>query len=292
MVMKRFRTRKDRVFHISNLTIMSLVLLVTLYPFWYVMVGSVSSMAHLIKGGFVLWPDGLHFDAYDQVFRNALVPTAYRNTLFITIVGTLVSMTLTILGAYVLSIKKLPGRTFITFIFVFTMLFSGGLIPLYLVVRSVGLLDSLWALVIPGAISTYNMVLLRNFFESIPDALFEAAAIDGEGIVGYLLRILLPLSKAGLATITLFYAVSYWNAYFESLIYIRNRELWPMQTVLRQVLQTAQMSTMLFDDAKHTVAAETLKDAMIVITVIPILAIYPFVQKYFVKGIMIGSLKG
>ena len=140
--------------------------------------------------------------------------------------------------------------------------------------------------------STYNMILLRNFFESIPEALFEAASIDGESIWGYLFRILLPLSGAGLATITLFYSVSYWNAYFESLIYIRNRDLWPMQTVLRQVLQTAQMNTMLYDDARQTVAAETLKDAMIVITVVPILMVYPFIQKYFVKGIMIGSLKG
>ncbi len=290
--MRRMYTHSDKVFHSCNLTFMSLVLILTLYPFWYVMIGSVSTMGHLIRGGFILLPDGLHFEAYQQVFRNALIPTAYRNTLFITIVGTAFSMFLTILGAYVLSLKKLPGRTFLTFFFVLTMLFSGGLIPLYLVVRSLGLLDNIWALIIPGAMSTYNMILLRNFFESIPEALFEAASIDGESIWGYLFRILLPLSGAGLATITLFYSVSYWNAYFESLIYIRNRDLWPMQTVLRQVLQTAQMNTMLYDDARQTVAAETLKDAMIVITVVPILMVYPFIQKYFVKGIMIGSLKG
>ena len=290
--MKIKKKPADYAFEGVNVLLMLLVLVCTLYPFWYVLVGSVSSVGHLIKNGFVLWPDGLNWDAYQQVFRNNLIPTAYRNTIFITLVGTAISMALTVLGAYVLTIKKLPGRTAITFFFVFTMLFSGGLVPTYLVVSELELLDTLWALILPGAVSTYNLVLMRNFFQSVPDSLYEAASIEGETLVGYLLHILLPLSGAAIATIALFYAVGYWNDYFKSLIYIRDNNLWPMQTVLRQALQTAQFNTMMYDDSQQTLASETLKDAMIVVTVVPILCVYPFVQKYFVKGVMVGSLKG
>lgn len=290
--MKIKKTVGDHAFNAITYIVMTFVLVVTLYPFWYVVVGSVSSMAHLIKNGFVLWPDGLHLDAYEQVFRNDLVPVAYRNTLIVTLGGTVLSMLLTILGGFVLSLKKLPGRVFFTFFFVFTMMFGGGLVPTFLVVSRLGMIDTLFALIVPGAISTYNMILMRNFFESVPESLYEAASIDGETLPGYVFHILLPLSGAAIATITLFYAVGYWNDYFSSIIYIRNNRLWPMQTVLRQVLQTAQMNNMMYDDAKKGVAPETLKDAMIVVTMIPILCVYPFVQKHFVKGVMIGSIKG
>lgn len=290
--MKIKKTVGDHVFNAITYIVMTFVLVVTLYPFWYVVVGSVSSMAHLIKNGFVLWPDGLHLDAYEQVFRNDLVPVAYRNTLIVTLGGTALSMLLSILGGFVLSLKKLPGRVFFTFFFVFTMMFGGGLVPTFLVVSRLGMIDTLLALIVPGAISTYNMILMRNFFESVPESLYEAASIDGETLPGYVFHILLPLSGAAIATITLFYAVGYWNDYFSSIIYIRNNRLWPMQTVLRQVLQTAQMNNMMYDDAKKGVAPETLKDAMIVVTMIPILCVYPFVQKHFVKGVMIGSIKG
>ena len=290
--MKIKKTVGDHVFNAITYIVMTFVLVVTLYPFWYVVVGSVSSMAHLIKNGFVLWPDGLQLDAYEQVFRNDLVPVAYRNTLIVTLGGTALSMLLTILGGFVLSLKKLPGRVFFTFFFVFTMMFGGGLVPTFLVVSRLGMIDTLFALIVPGAISTYNMILMRNFFESVPESLYEAASIDGETLPGYVFHILLPLSGAAIATITLFYAVGYWNDYFSSIIYIRNNRLWPMQTVLRQVLQTAQMNNMMYDDAKKGVAPETLKDAMIVVTMIPILCVYPFVQKHFVKGVMIGSIKG
>ena len=290
--MKIKKTVGDHVFNAITYIVMTFVLVVTLYPFWYVVVGSVSSIAHLIKNGFVLWPDGLHLDAYEQVFRNDLVPVAYRNTLIVTLGGTALSMLLTILGGFALSLKKLPGRVFFTFFFVFTMMFGGGLVPTFLVVSRLGMIDTLFALIVPGAISTYNMILMRNFFESVPESLYEAASIDGETLPGYVFHILLPLSGAAIATITLFYAVGYWNDYFSSIIYIRNNRLWPMQTVLRQVLQTAQMNNMMYDDAKKGVAPETLKDAMIVVTMIPILCVYPFVQKHFVKGVMIGSIKG
>lgn len=290
--MKVRESATESVFHFANNAFMLLILFVTLYPFWYVSMASVSSIGHVIQNGFILWPDSLHGDAYGQIFRNNLIPTAYRNTLLITIFGTALSLLLTILGAFVLSLRKLPGRTALTFYVVFTMLFGGGLVPTYLTVSGLGLIDSLLALILPSAISAYNLVLMRNFFQTVPESLFESASIDGIRLTGYLRRILLPLSTPSIATIALFYAVGYWNAYFNSLIYIRTRTLWPIQTILRQILMTSQFNTMMYDDANQTLAAETLKNAMIVVAVLPILCVYPFVQRYFVKGLLVGSLKG
>ena len=280
------------VFRIFNTFIMTVIVIATLYPFWYILVSSFSSISHIIGSQIILWPDGIHLDAYRQIFRNNLIPNAYKITLIVTIGGTTLSMIMTILAAYVLSRKTLPGQKWLTMFAVFTMLFNGGLVPTYLLVNSLKMTNTLWALIFPGALSTYNMVIMRNFFSGIPESLYEAAAIDGISYTRYLTRILLPLSLPSLATITLFYAVSYWNAYFNSVIYIRDSRLWPMQTLLRQVLQTAQMENMMYDDARKSVAPETLKDAMIVITMIPILCVYPFVQKHFVKGVMLGSVKG
>ncbi len=281
----------DRAFHTVNGIIMGVVVLVTLYPFWYVIVCSLSSITHVVTSTFILWPDGLHLDAYRQVFRNALIFTAYRNTVFITAVGTALSMALSILGAFVLSRRNIPGRKAMTLFVVLTMLFSGGLVPFYLTVNSLKLVNTIWALIIPSCISTYNMVILRNFFLSVPESLYESASIDGASLTAYLLKILLPLSTSAVATVTLFYAVSYWNAYFNSIIFIRDNTLWPIQTVLRQVLMTNEF-TMLYDDAAHNLPSEMLKDAMIVVCALPIICVYPFLQKYFVKGVMIGSLKG
>ena len=282
----------DRIFTIINTVFMLIVLVITLYPFWYIAVASVSSIDHIIGNTFLLWPNGLHWDAYQQVFRNDMIPTAYVNTLFVTVAGTALSMLLSILGAYVLSIRNLPGRTALTFFVVFTMLFGGGMIPYYLIVNYTGLIDTIWSLFVPCCVSAYNVILLRNFFQNVPEGLYEAAMIDGVRPTGYLFRILLPLSTAALATVTLFYAVGYWNDYFTSILFIRNRDLWPMQRILREALLTAQFNTMMYDDARHTQPPETIKNAMIVIAVVPILCVYPFVQKYFVKGIMVGSMKG
>ena len=282
----------DRAFNGANVALMLLVIFLTLYPFWYVIVCSFSSIAHVIGNGFVLWPDGIHLDAYRQIFRNNLVPTGYRNTLIVTSLGTLLSMAISITGAYGLSVKKLPGHRSTTFFVVFTMLFNGGLVPTYLVVSNLKLVDKLWALILPSALNAYNVILLRNFFQSIPEELHEAASIDGISRAGYLFRIVIPLSSASIATIGMFYAVAYWNAYFNAVIYIRTASLWPMQMILRQILVTNQFNTLMYDDAAQTLASETLKNAMIVVTVLPIVCVYPFVQKYFVKGIMVGSLKG
>ena len=220
-----------------------------------------------------------------------MIPNAYGITIFVTVFGTVISMILTILGAFVLSRKTLPGRTGLTLFAIFTMLFSGGLVPTYLTVNSLKLTNTVWALIIPSVLSTYNMVIMRNFFQGIPDSLYEAAAIDGISHTGYMIQILLPLSTPSPATITLFYAVSYWNAYFNSIIYIRTSSLWPIQTVLRQILMAGQYE-MLFDDGGRAIPSEMMKDAMIFISAAPIICIYPFLQKYFVKGVLVGSLKG
>ncbi|MCI8601123.1 MAG: carbohydrate ABC transporter permease [Oscillospiraceae bacterium] len=282
----------DRIFDIFNIVLMALVFIATLYPFWYIAVASVSSIDHIIGNTFLLWPNGFHWDAYKQVFRNDLIPAAYRNTVFVTVVGTALSMTLSVIGAYVLSVRDLPGRTGLTFFVVFCMLFGGGMVPYYLVVSATGLINSIWSLIIPGCISSYNVILLRNFFQNVPQGLYEAAVIDGIRPTGYLFRILLPLSTAVIATVTLFYAVSYWNDYFTSILFIRDRTLWPVQRVLREALLTAEFNNMMYEDARQTQPPETIKNAMIVVAVLPILCVYPFIQKYFVKGVMIGSMKG
>ena len=292
MVKWKALSRREKCFRILNNLLMALIMIIMLYPFWYVIVCSLSSLSHIQNTTFIMWPDGIHLESYRQVFRNELVPTAYLNTIFITVVGTALSILLTIIGAFCLSRRDLPGHTAMTAFVVFTMLFSGGLIPTYLLVRSLKMLNTLWSVIVPTAINTYNMIIMRNFFKSVPQELEEAATIDGASQIQYLLRILLPLSGASIATITLFYAVDYWNAYFYSLIYITKRQLLPMQAILRQVLMTTEIETIMYDAAVQTLPSEMLKDAMIVVTALPIICLYPFIQRYFVKGVMVGSLKG
>ena len=289
---RQTHSKGDIVFHIFNTLLMILILICTLYPFWYVIVSSLSSISHVTNSVVLLWPDGLHWDSYQQVFRNNLVPVAYGNTLFVTLIGTAVSMLLTSLSAFVLSRKELPGNKVMTLFVVFTMLFNASLVPFYLQVKNLHLLNSRWSLIWPFALSTYNTVILRNFFKSVPNALYEAASIDGSGYIGYFFRILLPLSMPSIATITLFYAVSYWNAYFYSILFITDRALYPIQAILRQILMSSEFNTLLYDDATQSMPSEMLKCAMIVITALPIICVYPFLQRYFVKGIMVGSLKG
>ena len=292
MSSRRIRTRTDRIFNLFNLIFMIFVIICTLYPFWYVIVCSFSSISHVTTSTVLLWPDGIHLESYQQVFRNDLIPVAYGNTLFVTIIGTAVSMFLTILAAFVLSRSELPGNRLMTVFVVFTMLFHAGLVPFYLQVRDLGLLNTRWSLIWPFAISTYNMVILRNYFKSIPKDLYEAAELDGCTYIGYLLKILLPLSSAAIATITLFYTVGYWNAYFYSILFITDRSRFPIQAILRQILMSSEFSQMMYDDGIQNLPSEMLKCAMIVITALPIICVYPFLQRYFVKGIMVGSLKG
>ena len=272
--------------------VMFFVVLVTLYPFWYICVGSVSSIAHIMRGNFLVWPDQFSLQTYRFVLANPRIPRAYLNTIFITVVGTGISMVLTTMGSYVLSKKYLPGRKVLTLFVVITMLFSGGLIPFYLTVRAVGLIDTIWALIFPSVISSYNMIIMRNFLMTIPASIEESAQIDGARHFTILTRIYLPLSLPVLATITLFYAVGYWNAVFNAIIFLNKPDYHPLQVILREVLIMARSDLLLFEDFRLNIPVETVKMALIVITVAPIIMIYPFLQKYFVKGVLMGSIKG
>lgn len=285
-------SRGEKWFYVFNYSLLSLVMLIVLYPLLYVLSASFSSPEAVVSGKVVLFPQGLSLDAYQAVFREKSIWTGYANTLFYTIVGTLVSMVLTICGAYSLSKKRLRGRTFINLLLSFTLVFNAGIIPVYLNLKSLGLLDSRFGIIISFALSAFNVIILRTFFQSLPDELEEAARIDGASESAILLRIVLPLSKAALATVTLFYAVGRWNGYFWAMVLLRSESKLPLQVLLnRLVVQMKPSDSMMESDTSYLVG-ETVIYATIVVAVLPKLVFYPFIQKYFVKGVMVGSLKG
>jgi putative aldouronate transport system permease protein len=274
--------------------------LACLYPFLYIIATSFSSSRAVSSGEVFLWPVEFNLEAYKQLLLDGQIFNSMRNTVLLTVAGTFFCMFSTVLCAYSLSKKRLRGRGIIMGLIVFTMMFSGGMIPNFLLIRNLGLMDSYWALWLSGLQSTYNMIVLRTFFQGIPDSLEEAAQIDGAGDPYILFRIVLPLSGAALATITLFYAVGWWNAYFNPMMYISSTLKFPLMVKLKAMLDAAQMLTVQTQAGmggggameQTMVAAETFKAATILISVLPIMCVYPFLQKYFVKGVMIGSVKG
>lgn len=272
------------------------IVLIVLIPLIFVVSASFSDPDLVLKGRVLLIPKGFTTKAYTMVFENQDIWRGFRNSCFYTAAGTLISVVLTILAAYPLSRKELPGRNLFMLLILFTMYFSGGMIPTYLLVKDLGMYNSVWALLIPAAISTYNLIVAKTFFENnIPGELYESARLDGCGNVSMLHRIVLPLSKAILAVLVLYYAVGIWNAYFDALIYVRDTSLHPLQIVLRNILllgQTEQMGTNDVGMAEKIKMAEAVKYSAIVVSSIPMLIIYPFVQKYFVKGVMVGAVKG
>lgn len=288
--------RSDFLFDVCVNLIAALVVLIVLVPLIFVLAASFSDPDLVIRGEVLLIPKGFTLKAYTMVFENEDIWRGFRNTCFYTIAGTGISVVLTVLAAYPLSKKELPGRNLFMMLILFTMYFSGGMIPTYLVVKDLGMYDTIWALLIPAAISTYNLIVAKTFFEnSIPSEVYESARLDGCNNVAMLPKIVLPLSKAILAVLTLYYAVGIWNAYFDALIYIRNTDLHPLQIVLRNILllgQTEQMGTNDVGMAEKIKMAEAIKYSAIVVSSIPMLLLYPFVQKYFVKGVMIGAVKG
>ena len=249
------------------------------------------------RGAFILIPEQWDLTSYRTLWssRQNLI-RAYGNTLFRVIVGTVMNLIFTIALAYPLSKRDLKGRTFFNALVFFTMIFSGGMVPTYMVVKATGLIDSPWALIVPSLIGTWNMFMMRNFFYAIPDSLIESAQLDGANNLQILTRIVLPCSMASIATILLFYAVGHWNAWFDAVLYITDNKLLPMQNLLRNIIAASNMSDL--DAAAMLTAdyvrppAESIKSATIVITTLPILVVYPFIQKYFVKGVMVGSVKG
>ena len=278
-----------RAFVVINTVLLSLLCAVMLYPVIYVIACSFSAEGEILRGTVSLWPVGPHTKAYTKVFHYPQLWISYRNTVFYTLGGTAINLLLTVCGAWVLSQRKLPGRRFLTLMCTFTMFFSGGMIPTFLVVKELNILYTVWAMVLPGAVSTYNMILMRTFFQTIPQSLIEAADLDGCTDFGILFRIVIPLSLASLLTIGMFYAVGHWNSYFNAVIYLNKAELYPLQIILRQVV----LQNEIVENATSTEAnmAEGIKYATIVVAMLPMLIVYPFVQRFFVKGAMIGSIK-
>ncbi|MWV42673.1 ABC transporter permease subunit [Paenibacillus sp. HJL G12] len=289
------RTSDDRVFDAIVYAVAAVIIVVVLYPLIFVVSASFSDPAKVLNGEVWLLPKNVSLDAYANILHNGKIWTGYGNTIIYTVVGTVVNMILTILAAYPLSRPDLPGRKVLMVIITLTMFFGGGLIPTYLLVKNLGMLNTMWSLIVPGAISTYNLIVMRTYFQSsIPWELQEAAHIDGCSNWRLLLNIILPLSKPILAVMVLFYAVGHWNSFFNALIYIRDEGKYPLQLVLREILMISQTDAVDGNVGleNKVLLAESIKYAVIIISSLPILIMYPFVQRHFVKGVMIGSIKG
>ncbi|MFF7527969.1 carbohydrate ABC transporter permease [Streptomyces bobili] len=286
-------TRGYRVFQGINGVILTVVVVVTLYPFVNIIARSFSGERQIRAGEVTLWPKGFDLTTYRIVFTDDVFWRGYGNTLFYTVVSTVVAMVLTTCYAYVLSKKHLKGRNVLVGIAVFTMFFSGGLIPNYVLITSLGLKNSVWAIALPNAISVFNLLVMKAFFESLPTELEEAAEIDGLSTYGTLLRIVLPLSKAVIATMVLFYSVSYWNSWFQAFLYMDRAELMPVTVYLRNLIAGATGATNAGATTEQgSQVAANIQAVTIVLTSLPILCVYPFVQRYFVSGVMLGAVKG
>ncbi|MCT1397886.1 sugar ABC transporter permease [Paenibacillus sp. LC231] len=288
------RSRADRVFDLFNYAFLTLLLIVILYPLYFIIIASVSDPISVSGGKVWLFPVDFTLEGYQRIMENQTIWVGYKNTLVYMTVGTAVNVAITVTGAYPLSRKDMYGRNLFMFLITFTMFFSGGLIPTYLLVKSLGLMNSMWALILPGAVSVWNLIITRTFFQhNIPDELREAAAMDGCSDFKFFLQVALPLSKSILAVLVLFYGVSHWNSFFSALIYLRDEAQYPLQLVLRNILiQNEVQELMNLDLGASNSLSESIKYGVIIVASIPVLILYPMVQKYFVKGVMIGSLKG
>jgi multiple sugar transport system permease protein/putative aldouronate transport system permease protein len=292
----RFLSTGDKVFLNINDILLLLALALVLYPIIYIVSSSISSPRAVSAGLVRFFPVDFSLEGYAAIFKHRSVMTGFANTIFYTVAGTLINLLMTVLAAYPLSRQRMPGKKIIAFLFTFTMIFSGGLIPSYMLNSSLGLVNTRLVLLIPGAISIYNMIICRTFFEgNIPEELNEAAQIDGCDHIKFLIKIALPLSKPILAVLTLYYAVSHWNAYFDAFIYISDKELFPLQIILRSILIMNQTTELIGDPemmAAQQGMADLLKYSLIVTSSLPFMLAYPFVAKHFVKGALTGAVKG
>ncbi len=295
---KEKKLSSDRVFDLVNCTFLLLLVLVVAYPLYYVLVASISDPYEVYAGKTFLLPSKVTFEGYVRVFREQSIAKGYLNSIYYTVLGTVVSVALVITTGYCVSKKTLPFRKSIMIFYVITMYFGGGLIPTYLVVSRTGLLNSVWALILPGGVAVYNVIVARTYFESsIPGDLYEAAAIDGSSNLGTFFKIALPLAKPILAVMVIFTMVAYWNDWFTSLIYMEDKARYPLQLALRQILIQSQATATMMGNmdggyAEANKITELIKFASIVVGAVPMLVAYPFVQKYFEKGFMAGAVKG
>ncbi|WP_274364572.1 carbohydrate ABC transporter permease [Paenibacillus thermotolerans] len=280
------------VFGMINTLLLTGVAAVTLYPILYIIAVSFSETSYIVQGKVFLWPRGFSLDAYIKIFSEARVPRAYLNTILYTVSGTFVNLLMTAVAAYPLSKTTFFGRKFFMIAIVLTMFFNGGMIPTYLIVQKLQLIDTIWAIILPNAIWTIELLILKSFYESMSDAISESAKIDGASEYRILFSIIIPLSKPALASIGLFYFMGHWNSYFIPMIYLNEVNKYPLQVVLRDMLIFAQAETTNSLVDRAALAPEALKNATIFVSMIPVLMIYPFAQKYFAKGVMLGSEKG
>ena len=286
----------DKCFHVINTIFLAICFLLVALPILNVIASSLSSPNAVIRGQVSFWPKGLNIDAYKQIFQTRMLLTGYKNSIIYTVIGTAINIFMTILAAYPLSVKDFVGRKLFTSLFLFVMIFSAPLIPTYLNIKNLKLLDSMWALVLPGAISVYNMIIARTYFQnSIPAEMLESARLDGCSDIRILLSMILPLSKSIIAVLVLYYAVAHWNSYFDAYIYLSSESKFTLQVVLRNIMSSVKALEEMAATAEQSMRAasiEVLKYAVIVFGSLPLIVLYPFVQKHFVKGVMIGSVKG
>ena len=288
------RGEGERAGHFFICLFLGLFAFTTIYPVWHVIMYSLSDSKQAMSGGFFFWPRGFSLLSYEMVFKTSQIWIAYRNSILVMAVGTVISVLLSAVTAYPLSRKRLRGRNFFSMVIFFTMLFSGGMIPLYLQVSRLGLLNTFWSMILPISMSAYNMFILRNFMQGIPYEIEEAASIDGASHVKKLFAIIAPLSLPSIATITLFCAVDYWNSYFNALIYIDDKNTAVLQIYLRELLMSIQQAEMngIVDELANNNANDAIRGAAVFACTIPIILVYPFLQKYYVKGVTLGAVKG
>lgn len=291
------KTKGDILFDVLNYTFLTIGMLLILYPLYFVLIASFSDPNLIYSGDVWLLPKGFTLDGYERIFADRQIWLGYGNSLLYAIVGTAISVAVTLMAAYPLARKDLIGRNAVMWFFVFTMFFGGGLIPTYLLIKDLSMINTIWALVVPGAGSVFNIIIVRTFFQStIPDEMREAAFIDGCSNTRFFLRMVLPLSKPIIAVMVLYHVVGFWNGFFDAMIYLNEESKYPLQLVLRNILVQNQVNSSMMIDVESYAAklrvTELIKYGVIIIASLPLLILYPFLQRYFVKGVMIGSIKG
>lgn len=291
------KSRGDMWFDIINYALLTFIMLLVLYPLYFVLVASFSDPNYIYSGEIWLFPKGFTLDGYERIFNDSSIWIGYANSILYATLGTLIGVAVTVFAAYPLARKNLAGKSFIMWFLLITMFFSGGLIPTYLLIKDLHLLNTMWALILPGAGGVFNVIIVRTFFQSsIPDEMWEAASIDGCSNTRFFWSIVLPLSKSILAVIVLYHVVGFWNGFFDALIYLSDDKKYPLQLVLRNILIQNQVNSGMMIDVESYAAkmrvTELIKYGVIMVSSLPLLMLYPFLQKYFVKGVMIGSIKG
>ena len=297
-VMNR-KTRGDRIFDAVNLLLLTIVCLVILYPLYFVVIASVSEPNAVNRGQVIFWPEGITLLGYSKLFQDKTIWSGYANTFFYTFFGTVLDVVVTTCAAYALSRRDLVGRKLLMRYFIFTMYFSGGLIPLFVQINRMGLYNTRWVLIVLGTVSVYNLIIARTFFETtIPDELLEAARLDGCSDLKFFVSVVLPLSTAVIAVLVVYYGVGHWNQYFNALIYVSKKEYYPLQIVLREILIQSRQTEAVVTEGQiaelieRNRYAELIKYGVIVVSSLPVMILYPFAQKFFVKGVMLGAVKG